>query len=170
MTEGPLAIWTVGHSTRSIEEFLALLSANRIDLVVDIRSLPGSRRYPHFDQEPLVATLREHGIDYLWLEELGGRRKPHKDSIHTEWRNKAFQAYADYMDTPAFVAGAERVMALAADHRLALMCAEAVWWRCHRRMVSDYLTTRGITVVHIMSEGRTSVHSLGKPVGEAAEV
>ncbi len=157
-TETPLTVWTVGHSTRPIEEFLDLLAAYRIDLMADIRSLPGSRRHPQYNQEPLTATLREHGVDYLWLEELGGRRKPHKDSIHTEWRNAAFRAYADYMDTPAFVAGAERVLALAAGHRLALMCAEAVWWHCHRRMIADYLTARGVTVVHIMGEGKSSVH------------
>ena len=154
----PLTIWTVGHSTRPIEEFLGLLSTNHIDLVVDIRSLPGSRRHPQFDQEPLTAALREHGVDYLWLEELGGRRKPDKDSIHTEWRNKSFQAYADYMDTPPFREGVERLLALAAGHRLALMCAEAVWWHCHRSMVADYLTGRGVTVVHILSPERSSLH------------
>ncbi len=157
-TEAPLTIWTVGHSTRPIEEFLDLLFSNGIELVVDVRSLPGSRRYPQYNQEPLAATLRGHGIDYLWMEDLGGRRKPHKDSIHTEWRNKAFQAYADYMDTPAFREGMERVLNLATHHRLALMCAEAVWWHCHRRMIADYLTARGVTVVHIMGEGKSSVH------------
>ena len=153
-----VTIWTIGHSTRAIEEFLALLAQNGIELVVDVRSLPGSRRYPHFNQEPLAATLADHRIGYLWLEELGGRRKLVNSTDHSEWRNKAFQAYAQHMETEAFRKGAERVIALAAVQRLALMCAEGLWWRCHRSMIADYLVDRGAIVLHIMEPGSVVPH------------
>jgi uncharacterized protein (DUF488 family) len=158
MNASPRDIWTVGHSTRSIEEFLALLQENQIDAVADVRQFPGSRRYPQFSHAQLSASLDEVGIKYFHLPELGGRRKPLPDSPNTRWRNAAFRGYADYMMTPEFRAGMDRLLDIAKQFRTAIMCAEAVWWRCHRSLVADYLKARGHAVWNIMSAGKVELH------------
>lgn len=156
-------VWTIGHSTRSIEEFLGLLSQYQIGTVADIRRLPGSRKYPQYDQDVLAATLMQHGIAYQWLPLLGGRRHAAADSPNTAWRNASFRGYADYMSTAPFAQGLEQLIKLASQSRTALMCAEAVWWRCHRSMVSDALCVRGIHVVHIMDGKQGVTHPMTSP-------
>jgi uncharacterized protein (DUF488 family) len=152
-------IWTIGHSTRSIDEFVAALETHGIKLIADVRLLPGSKRYPHFNKENLIASLGERGIRYEHFPELGGRRRAKPDSRNTAWRNAAFRGYADYMETEEFRAGVHRLLeAAAAIGRTAMMCAEAVWWRCHRALVSDYLKARGIEVAHIMNGKKTELH------------
>ncbi|MGH6612426.1 MAG: DUF488 family protein [Burkholderiaceae bacterium] len=151
-------IWTVGHSTRPIEEFLALLNGAAIETVVDVRRFPGSRRYPQYNQQQLHDSLADAEIRYEWLRELGGRRKPDADSPNTAWRNASFRAYADYMQTEAFEASVDRLTSMAAAGRTALMCSEAVWWRCHRSLIADYLKIRGYTVMHILSEDKQQEH------------
>jgi uncharacterized protein (DUF488 family) len=154
-----VTIWTIGHSTRTAEEFVAALQGHGIRLVADVRLLPVSRRYPHFDQEALAAELAKLGIGYAHFRELGGRRKPRPDSRNTAWRNDAFRGYADYMDTPEFAAGVQRLLEIAdARGPIAFMCAEAVWWRCHRGLVSDYLKARGVEVMHIMNAKKADPH------------
>jgi uncharacterized protein (DUF488 family) len=134
---------------------------------VDVRLLPGSKRYPHFDQDALAESLGEHGIRYEHFRELGGRRKPRPDSANTAWRNDAFRGYADYMASDAFRVGVERLLSVAANTGpAALMCAEAVWWRCHRGLVSDYLKVRGVEVLHILARGKAEPH----PFTSAARV
>ncbi len=159
-------IWTVGHSTRSESEFVELLAANKIEAVADVRSYPGSRRYPHFNAESLIESLPESGIEYAPMKQLGGRRKVRPDSPHTVWRNASFRGYADYMDTPEFRDGIEILLALARRKQTAVMCAEAVWWRCHRSMISDYLKSIGVTVEHIMDGGINVIH----PFTSAAKI
>lgn len=156
-------IWTIGHSTRSLEEFISLLHSFGIVVLVDIRSLPGSRRYPHFDKEALEVSLPAHGIEYRHLKELGGRRKVVKDSVNTGWRHPAFRGYADYMQTEEFRKGVEVLEAMAEKQATAIMCSEAVWWSCHRSMVSDYLKLRGWTVMHIMAMAKATEHPYTKP-------
>src|SRR5690348_13314364 len=162
----PETIWTIGHSTRSAEEFLALLARNKIEALADVRRFPGSRKYPHFNVESLAHTLRGAGIEYAPFPELGGRRKPRPDSPNTAWRNDAFRGYADYMQTPEFVLGIERLSALARRKRTAIMCSEAVWWRCHRGLIADWLKVRGVRVLHIMDASHTVEH----PYTSAAQV
>ena len=162
----PGTLWTIGHSTRSAEEFLALLAGNGIGSLADVRRFPGSRKYPHFNVEPLAHALREAGIEYAPFPELGGRRKPVPDSPNTAWRNDAFRGYADYMQTPEFTAGIERLAALASASRTAIMCSEAVWWRCHRGLVSDVFKLNGTRVLHIMGPGEPREH----PYTSAAHV
>jgi uncharacterized protein (DUF488 family) len=147
-----LSIWTVGHSILSIENFLGSLSSFNIKLLADVRSFPGSRRYPHFNKENLSAALSDAGIRYEHLRELGGRRRPRPGSLNMVWRNESFRGYADYMETKEFRAGVERLI------ELAIMCSEAVWWRCHRSMISDYLKVKGTDVTHIMGEGKAEPH------------
>jgi uncharacterized protein (DUF488 family) len=152
-------IWTIGHSTRTIDIFISLLEENGIRLMADVRSLPGSKRYPQFNREILAKSLTEHGIRYEHFPELGGRRKAKKDSRNTAWRNASFRAYADHMETKEFRTGVERLLDLA--NKLgptAIMCAEAVWWRCHRALISDYLKTRGVEVVHIVDANKREPH------------
>ena len=152
-------IWTIGHSTRSIDEFIAALEANEIKLVVDVRLLPGSKRYPHFNKEALADSLGKKGIRYEHFPELGGRRKPKPDSHNTAWRNEAFRGYADHMETKEFQNGIERLLQFSPDvGPTAIMCAEAVWWRCHRALVSDFLEVRGIQVLHILDAKKTEPH------------
>lgn len=153
-----LRIWTIGHSTRTLAEFLELLAINDIETIADVRRYPGSRRYPHFNAKALSETLAESGIEYLPLKQLGGRRRPQPDSPNTVWRNEAFRGYADYMDTVEFSDGIDALRKLARPKRTAIMCAEAVWWRCHRSMISDYLKASGVTVEHIMSGGKNVIH------------
>jgi uncharacterized protein (DUF488 family) len=152
-------IWTIGHSTRTIDKFISLLEERGIKLLADVRSLPGSKRYPQFNKETLADSLGKVGIRYEHFPELGGRRKPREDSPNTAWRNASFRGYADYMETEEFQKGVRRLLDLAADAGpTAIMCAEAVWWRCHRALISDYLKARGIEVIHILDTNKTDLH------------
>ncbi|HEX3628181.1 MAG TPA: DUF488 domain-containing protein [Verrucomicrobiae bacterium] len=150
----------MGHSTRSIEEFIHLLQAHDVECLVDVRTIPRSRRYPHFNKETLPASLEKAGIGYEHMAALGGLRHAAADSINTGWRNASFRGYADYMQTPPFVEAVENLLRLAKRHRLALMCAEAVPWRCHRSLIADALVVRGIVVEDIMSLSRRQPHRL----------
>ena len=155
-----MKIWTIGHSRRTIDEFISLLQANQIRLLVDVRSLPGSKRYPQFNKEALADSLGKTGIHYEHFPELGGRRKAKPESKNTAWRNASFRGYADYMETEEFRKGVERLLDLAGGAGpTAIMCAEAVWWRCHRSLVSDYLKARAIEVMHILDASKTQPHS-----------
>lgn len=165
-TAWPETLWTIGHSTRSLEEFIALLKDNGIEALADVRHYPGSRKYPHFNVEPLRHALRDTGIDYQPFTELGGRRKVQPDSPNTGWRSDAFRGYADYMQTDSFRTGIERLKALATGKRTAIMCAEAVWWRCHRGLVADVFKVHGACVLHIMGPGAPREH----PYTSAAHV
>jgi uncharacterized protein (DUF488 family) len=152
-------IWTIGHSTRNIDIFISLLEENGIKLVADVRSLPGSKRYPQFNKEDLTDSLGKAGIHYRHFPELGGRRRPRPDSKNTAWRNESFRGYADYMEKDEFRKGIERLVGLAEEiGPTAIMCAEAVWWRCHRALISDYLKTRGVEVFHIVDANKTEPH------------
>jgi uncharacterized protein (DUF488 family) len=151
---------TIGHSTRSIEEFIAILGAHRVDLVIDVRTMPKSRRNPQFHIETLQASLQRAGIDYLHLPALGGLRRPRPDSANTAWRNASFRGYADYMETPAFDAALSELLRIAKDRRAVIMCAEAVPWRCHRSMIADALIARGEPVEHVMSQSVRAPHNL----------
>ena len=154
-----VGIWTIGHSTRKIEDFIAALEAHGIRLLVDVRSMPGSKRYPQFNKETLAKSLQEHGIHYEHFAELGGRRKPRSDSRNTAWRSPSFRGYADYMETEEFRIGVDRLVDLANDiGPTAIMCAEAVWWRCHRALISDFLKARGTEVTHIVDAKKTETH------------
>jgi len=155
---GAGSVWTVGHSVRSLEDFLQLLAENRIEAVADVRRYPGSRRWPHFAQTSLAMSLEKRGLVYLWLPELGGRRTPRVDSPNTAWRNPSFRGYADYMETDAFAEGLESLVNLALGLRTAVMCAEALWWRCHRGLIADVLRWLGFEVIHILGPGSTSSH------------
>jgi len=152
-------IWTIGHSTRTIDEFISLLQANQIRSLADVRTLPGSRRYPQFNKETLADSLSKVGLRYEHFPELGGRRKPRDDSRNLAWRNASFRGYADYMETEEFQKGVKRLLDFAADTGpTAIMCAEAVWWRCHRSLISDYLKVRGIGVMHVLNANKTEPH------------
>lgn len=156
-------VWTIGHSTRTLEEFLALLAQFRIEAIADVRRFPGSRRYPYFAREAMAASLPAHGIAYEWLPKLGGRRKVRPDSPNTAWRNASFQGYADYTATADFAEGLADLLKLATKRRTAMMCAEAVWWRCHRSIVADVLKLRGIEVLHIIDAAHAAVHPYTSP-------
>jgi uncharacterized protein (DUF488 family) len=157
-----MTVFTIGHSTRPIEEFAALLREAGVDLVVDIRTVPRSRTNPQYNRETLPEALRPYGLGYRHIAALGGRRGRRKGgpSPNTLWRNDSFRNYADYATTDAFRAGLEELRALEADRVPAMMCAEAVWWRCHRRIVADYLLAAGDEVVHILGPGKTEPASL----------
>jgi uncharacterized protein (DUF488 family) len=158
-TTSKVSVWTIGHSTRDIGDFIAALETNGIKLVVDVRKLPGSKRYPQFNKDALASSLEKAGIRYEHFPELGGRRKPKDDSRNTAWRNEAFRGYADYMETDEFGKGADRLFGLAAQvGRTAIMCAEAVWWRCHRALISDFLKARGVEVTHIIDAKKSEPH------------
>jgi uncharacterized protein (DUF488 family) len=162
----PAAIWTIGHSTRSLAEFSGLLLGERIGLLADVRRYPGSRMHPHFNAEALCQSLIAEGIRYEGYPELGGRRSPRADSANTLWRNVSFRGYADYMETAAFDIALARLMTVAASARTAIMCAEAPWWRCHRALIADALKARGVEVLHIMGPGKLVEH----PYTSAASV
>lgn len=151
-------IWTIGHSTRTIEEFIDLLRQNGIETLVDVRHFPGSRRFPHFGKAALDHTLATAGIGYQHVVELGGRRPPRSDSRNHAWRNAAFRGYADYMETQPFRKGVDRLLDIARGSRTAVMCSEAVWWRCHRSMIADYLKSRGVRVIHILGSNKLQEH------------
>ena len=154
-----MRIWTIGHSTREIDSFVSLLKENGIKLLADVRSWPGSKRYPQFNREALAKSLADAEIRYEHFPELGGRRKSKKDSRNTAWRNASFRGYADYMETEEFRKGVERLLALAGEAGpAAIMCAEAVWWRCHRSLISDYVKARGIEVIHILGANKIEPH------------
>ena len=156
-------IWTIGHSTRSLDEFVGMLKSFQIALVADIRRFPGSKKYPHFNQDDLRISLGENNIEYIHFENLGGRRKTRPDSVNTAWRNASFQGYADYMETPEFMNAMAELEAVASKRRTVYMCSEAVWWRCHRSMVSDILKFRGWKVNHIMGVGKETEHPYTGP-------
>ena len=158
-----LIIWTIGHSTRPLDEFLALLAQYGIEAVADVRSFPGSRRFPHFGRLALQASLKQLQLEYQWLPALGGRRRPRPDSLNTAWRNINFRGYADYMQTPEFAAGLDQLLDLAQRVRTAVMCAELVWWRCHRSMISDALRARGVDVLHIVDAKHSTLHPWTAP-------
>jgi uncharacterized protein (DUF488 family) len=172
-----MRIWTIGHSTRGIDEFISLLKENEIKLLVDVRAFPGSKRYPHFNKDALAESLNAHGIRYEHFPELGGKRKSKPDSRNTAWRNASFRGYADYMETEQFQKGVERLLFFARSDpesirgrngrdggeavnpcAIAIMCAEAVWWRCHRSLIADYLKARGVEVLHILSANKVEPH------------
>ena len=159
----PRTVWTVGHSTRPLDEFLALLEAYEIDVVADVRRFPGSRRLPQFGSETLEGALAARGIGYRWLGALGGRRRPDPDSPNDGWRHPAFRAYADHIASEEFAEGLFELLMIATGLRTVIMCAEILWWRCHRRLVADVLTTLGIEVVHIRDERASEVHRLAGP-------
>jgi uncharacterized protein (DUF488 family) len=156
-------IWTVGHSTRTLDEFVATLQAYDIELLADVRRFPGSRRLPQFGAEELRAGLESNGIGYLWLESLGGRRPSHKDSHNLGWTHSAFRGYADYAETEEFAAGLFELLNVSAGLRTAIMCAEVLWWRCHRRIISDVLVSLGYQVIHIRDEKVSEAHRLSAP-------
>ena len=158
-----MKIFTIGHSTHPIADFIAMLKSFHIQVLADIRSMPGSRKYPWFNQYALDASLKEAGIRYIHLPALGGRRKPRPDSVNTAWRSKSFMGYADYMETTEFKTGIEELERLATNERVAYMCSEAVWWRCHRALVSDYLKVRGWEVLHIMAIDKSTEHPYTLP-------
>jgi uncharacterized protein (DUF488 family) len=151
-------VWTVGHSTRSGEEFGRILAAHGIQVLADVRMFPGSRRYPQFNKPALAESLSRLGIEYKHEPRLGGRRTPRADSHNTAWRNASFRAYADHMEIQDFRNAVKELLQVAAERRVAVMCAEAVWWRCHRSLISDYLKADGHTVVHIIAENKTEEH------------
>jgi uncharacterized protein (DUF488 family) len=172
-----MRIWTIGHSTRGIDEFISLLKENEIKLLVDVRAFPGSKRYPHFNKDALAESLNAHGIRYEHFPELGGKRKSKPASRNTAWRNASFRGYADYMETEQFQKGVERLLFFARSDpesirgrngrdggeavnpcAIAIMCAEAVWWRCHRSLIADYLKARGVEVLHILSANKVEPH------------
>lgn len=161
--DGSRDIFTIGHSSLPIDRFVALLRSHDIDLLVDIRRHPGSRHAPQFGGEPLRESLEAAGIAYLALPALGGRRPARADSRNQAWRNSSFRGYADYMETADFANGLDELTVLAREHRVAIMCAEAVWWRCHRALVSDALVAEGWQVRHIMSDGSIQPHRLSAP-------
>ncbi|RZJ33931.1 MAG: DUF488 domain-containing protein [Flavobacterium sp.] len=156
-------IYTIGHSTHPIEEFVEMLKSFEVKVLVDIRALPGSRKFPQFDQENLSTSLTETGIEYLYFAGLGGRRKVNKESKNTRWNNPSFRAYADYMETSEFKVAAAELEAIAQQRPTAYMCSEAVWWRCHRSMVSDYLKAKHWKVLHIMATGKVQEHPFTAP-------
>ncbi len=156
--EDPLRVWTVGHSTRSADEFSSILMAHQIACLVDVRSFPGSRRYPQFNKPELKQNLEDAGILYSHIVELGGRRRPTKDSKNTAWQNASFRAYADHTATAEFEKGISELLGLAKSKRTAVMCAEALWWRCHRSLIADFLKAKGVEVIHIIDARKTEIH------------
>ena len=154
-----MRIWTIGHSTQAIDEFVSLLEENEIKLLADVRAFPGSKRYPQFNKDALAESLKAHGIRYEHFPELGGKRKSTPDSHNTAWRNASFRGYADYMQTEQFQKGIERLLDITAETGpTAIMCAEAVWWRCHRSLIADYLKARGVEVLHILGTNKVEPH------------
>lgn len=154
-------IFTVGHGTLNADAFVALLEGAAITCVADVRSFPGSRHNPQFRRENMEHWVADAGIEYLWMRALGGRRRLLGESRHVALRNAAFRAYADYMGTPEFLSGVDELLTVAETRPATVMCSETVWWRCHRRLLADYLTlVRGTDVVHLMHDGRLVPHPL----------
>lgn len=159
-------LWTIGHSTRSFADFKALLSENGIAFLADVRRFPFSRRYPHFNGSELQTALASCGFAYRHFPDLGGRRPARKDSPNTAWRNESFRGYADYMGCAPFEGAMAELLTLAAQTRTAIMCAEALWWQCHRALIADYVKVRGWQVCHILSPGKVEDH----PYTSAAKI
>ena len=151
-------IWTIGHSNRDIAEFVLLLKENTIESLVDVRRFPGSRKWPSYNQTNLEGSLSEVGIGYTHMVDLGGRRMLTAASDNVAWRNASFRVYADYTETPPFQNALHKLMQLAKETKVAIMCSEAVWWRCHRAIISDYLKAAGWTVLHIMASRKLQEH------------
>jgi uncharacterized protein (DUF488 family) len=158
-----MTIWTIGHSTRSLASFLDLLAHYELEAVADVRRFPGSRRYPQYIEAALSATVAKHGIAYRWLPSLGGRRQPLPNSPNIAWRNMAFRGYADHLGSREFSEGLDELLELSGRLRTTLMCAEALWWRCHRALIADVLCVRGIKVVHILDMEHAVVHPYTSP-------
>jgi len=154
----PAALWTIGHSTLPIASFVAHLDAHGVRQLADVRRHAGSRRYPHFNPDALGASLAAAGVRYVPMPELGGRRKPVAESHNTAWRNDSFRGYADYMETPPFAMALAQLAALATNQRTAVMCAEALWWRCHRGLIADAFKAAGTLVWNIEGDGRAREH------------
>lgn len=155
-----MTIWTIGHSSRTLDEFLALLSQHEIQAIADVRRFPGSRRQPWFARDLFADNLTGLGLTYRWIPALGGRRRPKPESVNTAWRNSSFRGYADHLESAEFAGGLDELLDLAAGLRTSMMCAEVLWWRCHRALISDVLTVRGVKVVHIMDANHTQPHRL----------
>jgi uncharacterized protein (DUF488 family) len=155
-------VFTIGHSTRSAGDFIELLQESQVQLLIDVRRFPASRRYPHFNQDELSAALGAAGISYMHEEVLGGRRTPAPDSRNSALRNAQFRGYADHMNTPAYRAAVTAIAERAPKQVQAVMCAEAVPWRCHRNLLADALVARGVEVRHIVQPGKTTPHALHK--------
>jgi uncharacterized protein (DUF488 family) len=159
-----MTMYTIGHSTRSLDEFIALLKAHGVTQLADVRTIPKSRRHPHFAREALSQSLAAAGIAYRHVGGLGGLRKPRADSRNTGWRHPSFRGYADYMETPEFAGALDELMEWGRDRATAVMCAEAVWWQCHRQLVADAVvargSARGVEVRHIMSPASAPAHAL----------
>jgi uncharacterized protein (DUF488 family) len=160
MSDATGTLWTIGHSTREWGQFVAMLGEAGIEVLADVRRFAGSRRNPQYSPLAMAPALAEAGIDYVPMPEFGGRRKPRPESPNGAWRVAAFRAYADYMAEPEFALARERLMRMAGERRLSVMCAEAVWWRCHRRLISDDFTARGWQVWHLMAPGTQTLHEL----------
>lgn len=156
-------LYTIGHSTHPIDEFIEMLKHFGIKMLVDIRRFPGSRKYPQFNKDSLVQSLEQAEIGYRHIEQLGGRRKSHPDSLNINWHNESFRAYADYMEDEAFKEGIKELESYAHAQLTAFMCSEALWWRCHRSMVADYLKAKGWEVIHIFSGNKTEIHPYTSP-------
>ena len=156
-------IWTIGHSTRTIEEFIAMLKSFSIKTLVDVRSLPGSNKFPQFNQEELKKSLEKEKIKYKYMKSLGGRRKTSPESNNTIWKNKSFRGYADYMETAEFKKALQELKTIALKVNTAMMCAEAVWWRCHRSMIADALKAENWEVFHIMDVEKSTEHPYTQP-------
>lgn len=159
-SEQPPTVFTIGHSTRELADFIHLLQAHGVTIIADVRSVPRSRHNPQFNQDTLPDALQTAGIDYVHLPGLGGLRHTRADSPNLAWRNASFRGYADYMQTDAFAENMEQLIGLAKQGHIALMCAEAVPWRCHRSLIADALTVRGIPVEDIMSATHRQPHTL----------
>ena len=155
----PRTIWTIGHSTREAADFIAVLHANGIETLIDVRRFPGSRRNPQFHADALAISLPAAGIEYRPCVALGGRRKPHPDTRNIAWRNLAFRGYADHMASAEYRHAFAALTHLASERRCAIMCAELLWWQCHRSMIADDLVLRGWNVVHLLGPGKTSTHA-----------
>ena len=160
--EPELTIFTIGHSTRTLDELIGLLKTYGVTLVVDVRSVPRSRHNPQFNKETLPAILKPEGIKYIHIPEIGGLRRPKHESINLAWKNRGFRGYADYMQTKEFTDNLLKIIALARENCLALMCAEALPWRCHRSLISDALTVRHIKVQHIISTTSCLNHEISE--------
>ncbi|WP_028978214.1 DUF488 family protein [Sporocytophaga myxococcoides] len=156
-------IYTIGHSNHSLEEFIGILKSFDIKLLADVRRLPGSRKFPYFNKESLKISLEKKEINYIHIEGLGGRRKMRRDSKNNRWRNESFRGYADYMETEEFTNAVSDLESIALKQPTSYMCSEAVWWSCHRSMISDYLKAKGWTVLHIMAAGKVQEHPYTSP-------
>jgi uncharacterized protein (DUF488 family) len=156
-------VWTIGHSTRSIDDLIQVLRSYDIELVADVRRYPGSRRLPQFSAESLEKSLADAGIDYRWIPALGGRRRSESNSQDSAWKHPAFRAYAEHIMTDEFSDGLNELLMLSEGLNTAIMCAEVLWWRCHRRIISDVLVSLGMNVVHIRDESHSDNHKLAPP-------